>query len=197
LYCVKYELSWGSGKKCRFGDMVQNFNYWILEVFNGAYINNIVRFNVQDAFLESEISDDGLTRAFTHMSIRCNPGVPKEVPREMMSSPLATDPHIVDLEKSFKQLYAKIKWDHKFIRCAPVTAKEQYESLRKQLTNAKSHEGRMQSALADLDKQDYPNYSKAAKDYGLSRSAVSRRYRGLTASRKEATSIYRQRLSLE
>jgi hypothetical protein len=34
-------------------------------VFNGAYIDNIVRFNVRDAFLESEISDDGLTRAFT------------------------------------------------------------------------------------------------------------------------------------
>ena len=31
-------------------------------VFNGAYLNNCVRFNVQDAFLESDISDDGLTR---------------------------------------------------------------------------------------------------------------------------------------
>ena len=27
----------------------------------------------------AEISDDGLTRAFTHMSIRCNPGAPKDV----------------------------------------------------------------------------------------------------------------------
>jgi hypothetical protein len=42
-------------------------------VFNGAYINHAVRFNVQDAFLESDISDDGLTRAFTHVSIRCSP----------------------------------------------------------------------------------------------------------------------------
>jgi hypothetical protein len=30
-------------------------------VFNSAYLNNCVRFNMQDAFLESEISDDGLT----------------------------------------------------------------------------------------------------------------------------------------
>ena len=48
-------------------------------VFNEAYNNHAVRFNVQDAYLESDITDDGLTRAFTHMSIRCNPGAPKEV----------------------------------------------------------------------------------------------------------------------
>jgi hypothetical protein len=29
--------------------------------FNRAYINHTVRFNVQDAFLESDIADDGLT----------------------------------------------------------------------------------------------------------------------------------------
>ncbi|TGO45212.1 hypothetical protein BCON_0412g00040 [Botryotinia convoluta] len=106
-------------------------------VFNGAYINNIVRFNVQDAFLESEISDDGLTRAFTHMSIRCNPGVPKEVPTEMMNSLLAVDPDVVNLERQFKKLYAQIKGDYKFIRCAPKTIRMQYEDLRKNLMNAK------------------------------------------------------------
>jgi hypothetical protein len=106
-------------------------------VFNGAYINNMVRFNVQDAFLESEITDDGLTRAFTHMSIRCNPGVPKEVPTEMMNSLLTTNPEIVDLERRFKNLYAQIKGDYKFIRCAPKAIRKQYEDLRKNLTNAK------------------------------------------------------------
>ncbi|KAA8574662.1 hypothetical protein EYC84_003912 [Monilinia fructicola] len=100
-------------------------------VFNGAYINNIVRFNVQDAFLESEISDDGLTRAFTYMSIRCNPGVPKAVPAQMMSSLLAADPNIVDLEKSFKEIHTKIKWEHKFIKCAPEILRKQHELLRK------------------------------------------------------------------
>ncbi|KAG4027417.1 hypothetical protein MFRU_030g00530 [Monilinia fructicola] len=106
-------------------------------VFNGAYINNIVRFNVQDAFLESEISDDGLTRAFTYMSIRCNPGVPKAVPAQMMSSLLAADPNIVDLEKSFKEIHTKIKWEHKFIKCAPEILRKQHELLRKELINAK------------------------------------------------------------
>jgi hypothetical protein len=38
-------------------------------VFNGAYNNESVRFNVQDGYLNGEISEDGLTRAFTHMSI--------------------------------------------------------------------------------------------------------------------------------
>jgi hypothetical protein len=49
-------------------------------VFSGAYINHRGRFNTQDAFLERDVSDDGLTRAFAHMSIRCNPGIiPKGV----------------------------------------------------------------------------------------------------------------------
>ncbi|KUJ06358.1 uncharacterized protein LY89DRAFT_678904 [Mollisia scopiformis] len=52
-----------------------------------------------DAPLESDISDDGLTRAFTHMSIRCNPGAPKEVPREVMDPLLAADPEIVNTRK--------------------------------------------------------------------------------------------------
>lgn len=80
-------------------------------VFNGAYLNNCVRFNVQDAFLESEISDDGLTRAFTHMSIRCNPGAPKEVPGEVMKPLLAADHDIAVLERRVKELYTKIKWE--------------------------------------------------------------------------------------
>jgi hypothetical protein len=38
-------------------------------VFNGAYNNESVRFNIQDAYLNGEISEDSLTRAFTHISI--------------------------------------------------------------------------------------------------------------------------------
>ncbi|KAM3080998.1 hypothetical protein ACMFMG_004957 [Clarireedia jacksonii] len=106
-------------------------------VFNGAYINKIVRFNVQDTFLESEISDNGLTRAFTHMSIRYNPGAPKAVPTEMISSLLRTDPDIIELEKRFKALHNKIKWDYKFIKYTPSATRKQYEDLRKQLTNTK------------------------------------------------------------
>jgi len=68
-------------------------------VFNGAYINNSVRLNVQDAFLESDISGDGLTRAFKYISIQCNPGAPKEVPRAVMEPLLAADPDIANHER--------------------------------------------------------------------------------------------------
>lgn len=121
-------------------------------VFNGAYINSSVRFNVQDAFLESDISDDGLTRAFTHMSIRCNPGAPKEVPREVMEPLLAVDPDIVNLELRFKKLYIEIKWEYKFIKRAPKKIGKQYEDLRRQLTNAKKS---LKDEIKDAYRKDY------------------------------------------
>jgi hypothetical protein len=67
-------------------------------VFNKAYNNQAVRFNVQDAYLQSDITNDRLTRAFTHMSIRCNPSAPKEVPREVIDRLLAVDPEITVLK---------------------------------------------------------------------------------------------------
>ena len=74
---------------------------------------------MQDAFLKSDISDDGLTRAFTHMSIRCNPGAPKEVLKEVMKPLFAADLNIVDLERRFNKLNIEIKWEYKFIKRAP------------------------------------------------------------------------------
>jgi hypothetical protein len=50
-------------------------------VFSRAYINYRVKFNTQDAFLEGDVSDDGLTLAFAHMSIRCNRSIPMGCPR--------------------------------------------------------------------------------------------------------------------
>ena len=121
-------------------------------VFNGAYINHTVRFNVQDAFLESDISDDGLTRAFTHMSIRCNPGAPKEVPREVMEQLFAADPDIVDLDRRFKTLYTEIKEEYKFIKRAPQKKRNEHEDLRKQLTNAKKS---LKTEVEEAYRKDY------------------------------------------
>ena len=67
-------------------------------VFNAAYNNENIRFNVQDAYLNSEISEDGLSRAFTHISVRCNPGAPK-VHENMMKQLLAAAPDIVELRE--------------------------------------------------------------------------------------------------
>jgi hypothetical protein len=104
-------------------------------VFNEAY-NQAVRFNVYDAYLESEITDNGLTRAFTHMSIRCNPGAPKEVPREVMERLLAADPEIAALEREFKESHTRIKWDYKFIKRAPKEIREAHKKLGQQLKAA-------------------------------------------------------------
>jgi hypothetical protein len=106
-------------------------------IFNEAYINHTIRFNVQDAFLESDISDNGLTRAFTHMSIRYNFGALKEVLNEVMDYLLVTDLDIVDLEWRFKALYTEIKWEYKFIKRAPEKKRKELDDLYKQVTNTK------------------------------------------------------------
>jgi hypothetical protein len=107
---------------------------------------------VQDAFLESDISDDGLTRAFTHMSIRCNPGAPKDVPEEVMKPLFAADPDIVDLERRFKELYTEVKWEYKFIKRAPKKVRNEYEDLRKQLKNTKKS---LKDEMKDAYRKDY------------------------------------------
>lgn len=107
-------------------------------VFNGAYLNHQVRFNVQAAFLEEEISDDGLTRAFTHMSLRCNPGAPREVPRELRDA-LPPDPEVVDLERRQTQLFRQIRCEYQYIKHAPPTIRKQYDDLAKEVKNMKKN----------------------------------------------------------
>jgi hypothetical protein len=121
-------------------------------VFNGAYINHTVRFNVQDAFLESDISDDGLTRAFTHMSIRRNPGAPKDVPEKVMEPLLAADPDISDLKRRCKDLFAEIKCQHKFINQAPKDIRTAYTSVRNELKNATKS---FKDEIRDVFRKDY------------------------------------------
>jgi len=121
-------------------------------VFSGAYRDELVRFNVQDAFLENDISDDGLTRAFTHMSIRCNPGAPNEVPEEIMKPLFAADPDIVDLERRSKELHTKIKWEYRFINRAPKKIGKKYADLCKQLKNAKKS---LEDEIEDAYRKDY------------------------------------------
>ncbi|KAF4633412.1 hypothetical protein G7Y89_g4704 [Cudoniella acicularis] len=52
---------------------------------------------------------DELIRAFTHMSIRYNPGAPKKVPVEIIKPLFVADPDIVDLKRRVKELYIEIK----------------------------------------------------------------------------------------
>ncbi|UKZ78714.1 hypothetical protein TrVFT333_006460 [Trichoderma virens FT-333] len=101
-----------------------------------AYLNSRVEFNTQDAFLERDPSADGLTRAFTHMSIRCNPDVPKEIPREELEK-LEPDPATIDLEDKVKKMRRKIRHQYRLINLAPKDLKDEYHRLQKDLKNVK------------------------------------------------------------
>ena len=53
-------------------------------------------------------------------------------------------------------------------------------------------EANLQLALADLTKQDKPNYLATSKKYGLPRKTLSDRFTGRTVSRPEAASQHHQ-----
>ncbi|KID94454.1 FluG domain-containing protein, partial [Metarhizium majus ARSEF 297] len=83
-----------------------------------AYQNSRVGFNTQDAFLERDPSADGLTRAFTHMSIKCNPEVPKQIPKAELAK-LPPDPEVVRLAKQVEAMARRMRQDYGFIKAAP------------------------------------------------------------------------------
>ncbi|KAK2591554.1 hypothetical protein QQS21_010747 [Conoideocrella luteorostrata] len=101
-----------------------------------AYQNHRIGFNTQDAFLERDPSADGLTRAFTHMSIRCNPEVPKEIPKAELDK-LPADPEFVGLKDQVRQMATRMRREYGFIKYAPDVVKEEYQQLRRDLKNTK------------------------------------------------------------
>ena len=83
-----------------------------------TYLNRRVGFNTQDAYLERDPSADGLTRAFTHMSIRYNPEVPKEIPKAELVK-LPPDPDVTELRTQVRQMAIGLRREHGFIKYAP------------------------------------------------------------------------------
>jgi hypothetical protein len=71
-------------------------------VFNGAYINERVRFDVQSAVLERP-SADGVLRMLTHMSLMRDPRAPVHVPDDVLAA-FPPDHHITALEQQREQL---------------------------------------------------------------------------------------------
>ena len=59
-----------------------------------------------------------------------------------------------------------------------------------------THNTRIELAIADLAKQDKPNYMATSKKYGVARTTLRKRFQGQTVSLQAAASIYRQRLTL-
>ena len=53
----------------------------------------------------------------------------------------------------------------------------------------------MDPAIAHLLRQESLNYAEAARTYGIVPTTLARRHKGLTISRAEATSTFRQQLN--
>jgi len=73
-------------------------------VYNAAYINERVLFDVQSAVLERP-SADGILRMLTHMSLMRDPRAPVHVPDDILAA-FPPDPRIADLEEQRAQLKA-------------------------------------------------------------------------------------------
>jgi Protein of unknown function (DUF3435) len=106
-------------------------------VFCGSYINKKVRFIVQDAVLDQP-TDAGFLRAFTHMSLTCDPRAPVDVPKEVMAA-LLPDLEITKLKREREEFRKKYR---SLSRAPPEIGKEceqilrQIDSLQKQYDRA-------------------------------------------------------------
>jgi hypothetical protein len=58
-----------------------------------------------------------------------------------------------------------------------------------------SNNTQMEAAIAHLNRQESLNYAAAARVYGVHSQTLARRHKGLTMSRTEANSTFRQRLN--
>jgi hypothetical protein len=57
------------------------------------------------------------------------------------------------------------------------------------------HNARIEAAIADLESQSRINYSAAAKKWHVDRTTLSRRHKGETGTREDATSDTHRRLT--
>jgi hypothetical protein len=53
----------------------------------------------------------------------------------------------------------------------------------------------IENAINALDRQLIPNYSQVAREFGIERTTLMRRHKGICASRLEATSLYHKLLT--
>ena len=115
-------------------------------IFNASYLNQRVRFDIQSAVME-RLSVDWLTCAFTHMSIRCDPRAPKDVPKHIRRA-LPPDQKILELERERQALYRKVKAKYGFInRAGDTQMGEDYAKLvRKVNSEKKKHEEDLKKA---------------------------------------------------
>ena len=117
---------------------------------------------MQAAFLDRP-SMDGLTKAFTHMSLTCDPRAPKHVPQEVMDA-LPPDPLIVELETDRWELYEAIRKEYRFIKQARGTdIGDMYQKLVAKVASAKK------KRYEDIKKQYRRDYHDRIHDEEMER----------------------------
>jgi hypothetical protein len=102
-------------------------------VFCRSYINEKIRFIVQDAVLDQP-TDVGFLRAFTHMSLTCDLRAPIDVPEEIRKA-LPPDPEIMELTREreeYKRQYGSYSRAPPEIRKECEQLRRQIDSLQKQ-----------------------------------------------------------------
>jgi hypothetical protein len=103
-------------------------------IFTGAYLNARVRFDIQSAVMERP-SVDGLTRAFTHMSITCDPRAPKDVPKHVKDA-LPRDPKIVKWRKEREALHVEIRRSGFLYEAKKTEKGKRHQKLGQMIRNA-------------------------------------------------------------
>ncbi|APA11274.1 hypothetical protein sscle_07g060440 [Sclerotinia sclerotiorum 1980 UF-70] len=105
-------------------------------VFCGSYINEKVRFIVQDAVLDQP-TNIGFLRAFTHMSLTCDPRAPIDVPEEILKA-LPPDPEIMELKREREEY----KRQYRSYNRAPPEIRKECEQLRRQIDSLQKQRDR-------------------------------------------------------
>ena len=61
--------------------------------------------------------------------------------------------------------------------------------------NKMDHDARIEAAIADLESQEHPNVSAAARKYNVARRTLAHRFKGETSLNREVTSYSQKQLT--
>ena len=84
----------------------------------------------------------------------------------------------------------KVNVDHHVMHTQPIF------NLATSTNDIMSNNDRIQAALADLESQEVPNYSRTAKEHGVGRTTLMRRFTGKTVSHSAVDNFTRSESTL-
>jgi hypothetical protein len=105
-------------------------------VFCGSYINEKVRFIIQDTILDQP-TNIGFLRAFTYISLIYDPHTPIDMPEEVLKA-LPPDPEIMELTREREEYKRQYRSYHR----APPAIRKEYEQLRRQIDSLQKQHDR-------------------------------------------------------